>query len=167
VRVSPYVSRVNENLSGRFLLDVIGAASRQLGVEPDLAKVDLLYSSHVLGNGLGRGLFEIVESNMEATKYLAVGPGYWAVHEEADYALLYLLAMMPSLSDLTKKHHVQIFHVSDDWRFDGFSVNATKVESYPMMKIDGRLQNKVRSVFNQVQDVWEKCAIEHDRETDK
>jgi hypothetical protein len=31
---------------------------------PDLAEVDLLYSSHALGNGLGRGLFEIVESDM-------------------------------------------------------------------------------------------------------
>lgn len=101
---------------------------------------------------------------MKATKYLAIGPGYWAVDEEPQCALLYLLGMMPSLSDITKKHHVQIFHVSEDWEFDGNSVQATKVETYPMMKIDGKLQNKVRSVYNQVEDLWEKCAIEHEGE---
>jgi hypothetical protein len=102
----------------------------------------------------------------EATRYLAVGPGYWAVHDSPEHALLYLLAMMPSLSDVTKSHHVQVFHVSNDWEFDGFSVHASKVETYPMMKIDGRIQNKVRSAYNQVEDVWEKCAIEHEREAD-
>jgi len=64
---------------------------------------------------------------MDAKKYLAIGPGYWAVHEEPEHALLHLLAIMPSLSDVIKRH---------------------------------------RSVFNQVEGVWEKCAIEHERETD-
>ena len=103
---------------------------------------------------------------MEATKYLAIGPGYWAVDDEPEYALLRLLSSMSSLSDASKKHHVQVFHVSADWEFDGMSVRGSKVETYPMMKIDGRLQNKVLSAFNQVEGVWEKCATEHDRETD-
>lgn len=96
---------------------------------------------------------------MDTTKYVAIGPGYWAVGMEAEDAIIRLLKMLGTIQP-DKVHHVQVFRVSDDWDFDGHNVTGSKVERFDMMKISGKVQAKVKAAYGLVEDIWQEANLD-------
>ena len=94
------------------------------------------------------------DETVELTTYLAIGPGYWAKADEAELALIYLLKMMPEIA-AERVHHIQVFNVPDEWEFDGHSVIAKRLRSWPMMKITGKVQAKVKTAYHLIEDLWQ------------
>lgn len=93
-------------------------------------------------------------------KYIVFVPGYWAVDKELKHAVAYLLSTYSSGQDKDLK--LDVFHVTDDWEFDGNGVRATKVERLPQLVIKHNLVNRTRRVMDEIEDLTDDVVIKHE-----
>jgi hypothetical protein len=95
---------------------------------------------------------------MDDTKmvYLVVSPASWAVHEELQFALAKLLSLGTGDKWL-KDTKVEVFHVTEDWEHDGFSVSATIVKKQAPIVIVPTLAKKAYEVLSTLEDLELQC----------
>lgn len=93
--------------------------------------------------------------------YLAMGPGYWAADIDVRFAVAHLLSMYTENSKPTTK--IDLFHVSEDWEMDGFSVRAKKVKRLANLEIPQRLAAKVRTALSELEDAVDAFMIAQEK----